>query len=1169
MKPVRDAPATRGGKTLDPARWIQRAIRRSILGPRNDVGSKRPYALLSFCLLAVLSLATFSPAAQDEPVTTRTDAGAADDAALVFFETRIRPLLADNCVSCHGEKTRHGGLRLDTRADFEKGGDSGPLVTASDLEQSRLLRAVRHEGGIAMPPGGKLGAEQIADLARWVSEGAKWPKEAAPATHPSAASAAFPYPAQSRAFWSFLPVRNPPVPPVEDRAWCCSPLDAFVLAGLEKRGLRPAPPADRRTLLRRVTFDLTGLPPTPAESDAFATDPSPQAYEKVVDRLLASPRYGERWGRHWLDLVRYADSLDARGSGGEGDIREAWRYRDWVIEAFNRDLPYDQFVQNQIAGDLIAGDLLPPPAGQDFNVAGTIATGMLAIGEWGNGDADKDKILTDIADDQVDVVSRGFLGLTVSCARCHDHKFDPIPQKDYYGLAGIFFSSHILPGLTPKGQGENPLRIPLASAATRQRRSRWQARVDALETQLKTAGDAHRSAQAKELLPQTARYVMAAWEYARSSGSDSTNSTRPGSLAAWAGARSLHPFALDQWVRYLGLGDYPTLTTPLRDVLGTGGVHGWKNANGDDTPSLLVNTNDGARTLLTFTLPGRSVAIHPGPASGIAVGWTSPITGTVRLSGRLADADPNGGDGIAWKIEQRSHASSRRAAPLAAGDLLNGGAARGLVGGPLQTVRVCTGDILQLVVLPKQSHGFDTTLVDWTITETGKQHARSWNLAQDLNKRSDDPQAGVWRFYDLAASAQGPETPPGRWQRAVGVASDSAAAPVTPERVRAASEAFAQAFDRVDARSPFWPPSTKNGDAALPPAARAELARIAREQDALRKNAPPVIEYAHGAQEGGCPGSPHAGVHDVRVHLRGSYARLGDLVPRHFPVVLAGEKQPAIPPNRSGRLELARWLTTPTHPLTARVLVNRLWQHHFGQGIVRTPSNFGLLGERPTHPELLDWLATRFVKQGWSLKKMHRLMVLSATYRQASDAPPGTLRADPDNRLWGRMNRRRLSSEAIRDNLLAASGTLDATRRGGPAIADLASPCRTLYLRTVRSDRAGFGPLFDAANAASSVDQRNVSTSAPQALFLLNNPFVLDQARSLAGRLAREALPGDEQARIRHAYRLLYGRFPTLAETTVGRTFLARARSKGSTDRRAWERYAHLLLCANEFVYVD
>ncbi len=526
---------------------------------------------------------------------------------------------------------------------------------------------------------------------------------------------------------------------MRDTTWARSDLDRFILAALEAKGLRPAKPADKRTLLRRATFDLTGLPPTPEEVHAFLRDDAPDAFARVVDRLLASPAYGERWGRHWLDLVRYTDSFDARGLGGEMDCADAWRYRDWVVRAFNRDLPYDQFLTLQIAGDLV-----PSPEG--LNADGIIATGLLALGNWGGGDADKEKLLTDIADDQVDVVSRTFLGLTMACARCHDHKFDPISTADYYGLAGIFFSTHILPNVGPKTNGPPMLRIPL-----------------------------------------------------------------------------------------------------------------------------------------------------------------------------------------------------------------------------------------------------------------------------------------------------------------------------------------------------------------LPPA----------QLEALRKQKPvPPIPYANGAQEGGVPGSPHAGTHDVRIHIRGRYDRLGELVPRRFPEILAGRQQKPIA-NGSGRLDLAHWLTRPDHPLTARVMVNRIWQHHFGEGLVRTPSNFGKLGRPPTHPELLDFLASDFVRSDWSIKHMHRLLLLSATYQQASDSEPDTFKSDPDNLLLGRMNRRRLEAEALRDSVLAVSGRLDRTA-GGPAVRDFAAPRRTLYLTTIRSDRSGFGPLFDTADPTAPVEKRTISTVAPQALFLLNHPFML-----AADAGAGEANPRRRQGRIR------------------------------------------------------
>ncbi len=691
-----------------------------------------------------------------------------------FFEKNVRPLLVERCFKCHGGEKTRGSLKLTSRQAVLQGGDNGPAAVPGKPGDSLLIKAVHWSDTLKMPKDKPLSEKEIAVLTRWVEIGLPYPAGAA------ANSGGFHITDEQRQFWAFRPVHVVPPPAVKNTAWPRSDLDRYILAALEAKGLKPAAPADKRTLLRRATFDLTGLPPTPEEIDAFLKDESPNAFEKVVDRLLASPAYGERWGRHWLDLARYTDSFDSRilTTGKEMDCQDAWRYRDWVIDAFNRDLPYDQFVRDQIAGDLLPGK-------DGINRQGIIATGFLAIGNWGGGDADKDKLLTDIADDQVDVTSRTFLGLTVACARCHDHKFDPISQADYYGLAGIFFSTHILPDVGPKTNGPPMLRIPLT------------------------------------------------------------------------------------------------------------------------------------------------------------------------------------------------------------------------------------------------------------------------------------------------------------------------------------------------------PPS--------------------------------ATEFAEGAQEGGVPGSPHAGVHDVRIHLRGRYDHLGDLVPRRFPEVLAGKDQKPITEG-SGRLQLAEWLTRPDNPLTARVMVNRIWQHHFGEGVVATPSNFGKLGGRPSHPELLDYLADRFVKSGWSIKAMHRLMMLSATYRQSCENEKSNL--DPENRLLYHMNRRRLEAEGVRDSLLAVAGRLDDTE-GGPGVRDFKVPRRTVYLMTVRSDRSGFGPLFDQADSTALVDRRTVSTVAPQALFVMNHPFVLEQAKALAKRIADGGK--DERTKIQRAYVLLYGRPPVDEEVKIGLGFVAR----GGGTAKAWEEYCQVLLCANEFIYVD
>jgi hypothetical protein len=1068
-----------------------------------------------------------------------------------FFEKEVRPILVERCQSCHGDKEAKGGLKLTSLAHVLKGGDRGPAAVAGKPDESEMIRSIHYVDPPRMPPKQKLTDREIDVLTRWVKMGMPWPDSG---SRTIVSGPKFHITDQQRKFWAFQSVKVTPPPAVKDKAWPRSDLDRYILAGLEAKELRPAKPADKRTLLRRATFDLTGLPPTPDEIEAFLKDESPDAFAKVVDRLLASPAYGERWGRHWLDLVRYADSFDARGLGGDGDIAHAWRYRDWVVDAFNRDLPFSEFVRDQLAGDLV-------PAKDGFNKAGIIATGFLAIGNWGGGDADKEKLLTDIADDQVDVVSRTFLGLTVACARCHDHKFDPISTADYYGMAGIFFSTHILPNVGPKTAGPPMLQIPLESPEQITARKAYQQRVADAEKELKAATEKHYAAFAKAQLPDTAKYLLAAWEYRHSTEKQATPA-----LAEFAKSKGLHAYALRQWLDYLG-GEYRLMTKSVRDVTGFKGVHGWRGE--PDCPNLLVNTTDKEVSILTFKLPPKSAAVHPGPKNGVAVAWRSPVSGTIRVTGGVTDADPQGGDGIAWVLD---HRSSGALTELAYGDFPNGGAQRfdqSKGADRLKAITVQAGDRIELLVLPKANHICDTTIVDLTIALSDSD--KMWNLARDL---VDDPladgkgnphadkhgNAEVWHFLDMADSQRDKRAPNPAlavWERAV---ADVAAGKRDRKALEEAALEVQKTFTVSDARSPFWI-KQREDEQYLPETARADLAKRAAGLAALKKNPPPPPELANGTQDGGVPGSPHAGVHDVRIHHRGRYDRLGDMVSRRFPEILAGDKQNPIT-SGSGRLQLAEWLTRPDHPLTARVMVNRIWQYHFGEGIVRTPSNFGKLGERPSHPELLDYLADQFVRSGWSIKAMHRRIMLSATYRQASDADDATRKADPDNRLFGRMNRRRLEAEAIRDNLLSVAGRLD-TKRGGPAVRDFNAPRRTLYLMTIRSDRSGFGPLFDSADSTAPVDKRTISTVAPQALFLLNHPFALEQAKALAKRVQNEEK--DNERRIARAYQLLYGRPPTAAETKIGLTYLERNRK----NALGWEEYCHVLMCANEFIYVD
>jgi len=1003
-----------------------------------------------------------------------------------FFEKSVRPLLEERCLRCHGEDRPKASLRLDSRAGVLAGGKHGPAAIEKRPDESLLVQAVRREGARKMPPSQPLAPEEVAALTRWVELGMPWP-DAKPehvgekgemgekSGTASAGSGEMlverDFTAAERAFWSFQPIADPVPLPVVDVAWPTSDLDRFVLAELEARGLSPAPRADRRTLIRRATFDLTGLPPTPEEVAAFEADRSTDSFGRVIDRLLASPRYAERWARHWLDVVRYADSFDARSlvPGAErADAAEAWRYRDWVVDAFARDLPFSDFVQDQIAGDLRAGDAVA------FDARRIIATGALAIGNWGGGDSDKRKMLTDIADDQVDLVGRAFLGLTIGCARCHDHKFDPITNADYYGLAGVFFSTHILPDVGSPTEGSPVLRIPLASPSELAERAR-------------------RAAREQEL----AGRVLAA------------------------------------------VGGWP-LAKVARDVAGNADLVA--RFGDGDTPSLLVNHGDATTPLGTLTLPPHAVSLHPSPQAGVAVAFDAKGLLAASVRGRVADGDAHCGDGVEWTLERAGAGAS---VLLAKGAIDNGGAmalADSENGSALEKIVLAPGDELRFTILPRGGYECDTTVVELTVDELLAETPacvppRTWDLAADL-------------LADVAGG--GPSNPV--------VARNGARWRFLDRRTGGASPA------QLAALAAYAKAELEKEAGRVAP----EVVVALEEFAALRASAPLPLIYANGAQEGGVPNSEHAGVHDVAIHGRGRYDRLGATVPRRFPRILAGDVQPPVGEG-SGRRALAEWLADPTNPLPPRVWVNRLWQHHFGAGVVRTPGNFGRLGEPPSHPALLDWLARRFLEAGGSTKALHRLILASSTWQQASTPAPATLAADPENRWLGRMPRARLDAEELRDALLAASGELDATS-GGPATRDPLTKRRTLYVMTVRSDRAGWRVLFDGADPTAIVDVRTQSTVAPQALWLMNDEFVLARAAALAERVRREG--ADDAARIARLFEWVFTRAPDAREREIAGGLLARARAAANvTGERvevdAWEELAHVLLCSNEFFFVD
>jgi mono/diheme cytochrome c family protein len=961
-----------------------------------------------------------------------------------FFEARVRPLLAERCFKCHGPEKQKGDLRLDSAGAVRKGGGSGkPLVVAGKPDESLLLRAVRHADGVEeMPPGGKLKDAEIADLAAWVKRGAPFP---------AAAKATGTDPARH---WAFQPVARPAVP--KTRTPAANPIDAFILTKLGAAGLTPAPPADRRTLIRRATFDLTGLPPTPEEVDAFVKDTSPAAYEKLIERLLASPAYGERWGRHWLDLVHYADTA---GENSDHPLPHAWRYRNWVIDAFNRDMPYDEFLRDQLAGDIVAAR--GPPEKYASRV---VATGFLALARRFGHDIDKDMYLTH--EDAIDTIGKAFLGLTLGCARCHDHKYDPVSSKDYYALYGILDSTRFaFPGCEPAQQPRDlvpllppsewdrvvkPHREKLADVDARLKESRDEQAKLARALKAKAAQGTvlakgeipDGGEQAFEKLPaeievKAGQLLLLSVSPLKNHGADST--LVDWEIAEIGGRERRWNLASDVLDHFLASNPHADghgnkqvwwfldardglvpLPEGVRDLSGKPGLNVWRNG---DTPSAFVTA--GKEPVSVWTkLPARAVFVHPAPNGNVAVGWFSPIDGKVRVTGRVKDAHPGGPDGVGWAVEH-----------FAA------------------------------------------------------------DLAPDL----------------LAVSAAADK------QRAL-------------ERERAALVASA-----------------------------------------------PAQPVAYAVREG----TPH----DVKMHLRGDPEKPGPVVPRRWLELLGGQPLPA--GAGSGRLELAGWIASKDNPLTARVMVNRIWLHHFGRGLVKTPNDFGTRGTPPTHPELLDWLAAEFVRSGWSVKAIHRLVMLSATYRQASTPRPEGAAADAANDLYWRFDRRRLSGEEIRDTLLATSGQLDRTpgvshpfppesawnyTQHVPFSTFYDSDRRSVYLVTLRNRRHPFLGLFDGADPNSTTPQRQQTTVPTQALYFLNDPFFHAQAAKVAARaLARS----DDAARLDELFRLALQRSPTAKDREVATGFLERYAAAVNDappperGKAAWAALARVVLAGNEFLYLD
>jgi hypothetical protein len=1087
-----------------------------------------------------------------------------------FFEKRVRPVLVEHCFKCHsaGVKVK-GGLRLDSRAGLLKGGDNGPAVVPGEPDKSRLIEAVSYKNAdLTMPPQGQLPGAVRADLAAWIRMGAPWPNASAEAGPTTAAG--LDIARRKREHWCWQPVRAQHPPPVRDDAWPRGPADRFILAKLEGRGLHPAPAADQRTWLRRVTFDLIGLPPTPEDIDAFLRDASPTACATVVDRLLASPQFGERWARHWLDLVRYADS---RGHEFDPSIPNAYQYRDYVIRALNADVPYDQFVCEHVAGDLLANPRRHPAKGFNESIIGS---GFWFLGEEVHSPVDVRQDQADRFDNRIDVFGKTFLGLTIACARCHDHKFDAISAKDYYALYGFLASSSYrlarfdsldrnrsvaeeLAALRRRARGEVSRALAAAARPVTERLAEYLLAVrEALTGPADSEGE--RIAAGHKLDAAVLREWLSATVVAAREPNDP--------LHAW-GLVASEPEAKEG----------KRLKDMLRPVIED--MRRTEAAAGAALKGSQVVVDYG-RISPADWMPD-DAAFGPGPARP---GDVSFVGSAVRVVERGAAAYDRAFDVLRESPGAENDPGALGRITLRAGRTIC-----------TPTFRIAAGHVYYLV----KGAGAAYVSVGSHVEIDGPLHKE---LVTSLEPRDQFHWAGqdVSRYQGLDAHVEFTAAPGSHFAVAIVVQADQPPGPVdrpslavitlldgakSPENLAAGyARLFADLTKRLAADEVAGPDDARLADwlARRPELlgnAKALSDKLASLREAEKKVATgirPDSRLALAMLDG-------SGV-DERVFVRGSPKAPGEPAPRRFVEAFVGPTGIG-PPRGSGRLELARQLTNPDlNPLVARVIVNRVWHHLFGRGIVASVDNFGVLGEAPTHRELLDYLADRFVKEGWSLKGLIRTLVLSSTYGMASEPSPEAEKVDPSNLLLHRTRLRRLEGEAVRDAMLVVSGRLDPKEHGPPVPIYLtpfldgrgrpgSGPLdgdgrRSIYLAVRRNFLSPFLLAFDTPIPFSTVGRRSVSNVPAQALILLNDPFVHQQAELWARRqLAR---PGPARQRVEAMYLSAFGRPPTDGERSACSAFLeGQAKRYGATmeDGRVWADLAHTLFNVKEFIFLN
>ena len=1091
---------------------------------------------------------------------------------LEFFEKRIRPLLAERCYECHsaGAKKLKGGLHLDSREAILKGGETRPAAVPGQPDKSLLIEAVRYGNqDLQMPPKSRLSAAQVADLAEWVKRGAPWPPEAA---GQRVAKQGFDVQLRKQSHWSWTPPRAEPIPAVKDSAWSSQPVDRFLLAKLEAKQLPPAPPAAPLTLLRRLHFDLTGLPPKPEDIESLSRElslshpltfspasaqaggkvgkrESEIAFERVVDSLLASPAFGERWARHWLDLVRYAET---RGHEFEPIIPNAYHYRDYVIRALNADVPYNQFVTEHLAGDLIAKPRLNPATGGNESILGT---GFWFLGEEVHSPVDIRQDECDRIDNRLDVMSKTFLGMTVACARCHDHKFDAISQRDYYALAGFVISSTYRQAPFAAMETHRDIATQLAQLRATEQSKLLQATAQALRPGVER--------MAESLLSPT---PSAAWTAALQQAK--SNPEHP--LHAFAVTRNLPPSPANT---------VDTGTSPSPRPRRAANKSPVSPAPGTDVPLSSGVVVDYAKPgPKDWVQDGWSFGARPAQPGEILLGTSEqqPLAG---IASRPAAVRDTAWSALAPKGVERDGGPlgtwERSGQTLRTPDVtLTAGSLWYLVRGPVRAY----ANVASHLVIQGPLHGsllreFKDDRNQWRWVEHPLAAYRGQRVHAEFSPIGPAPlaiamvmQADVKPELPVALVAPVTNPPAAEREKLLAVLAE-----MESGRVSAESAPLADwLVQNLDHLCPLGSPARQQLAAATKPALARRAELVARIQ--------PITVTAPAMLDG-------SGV-DEFLLVRGQPRNPAGAVPRRFLEALSGT-QPATFATGSGRLELAQQIVDPANPFTARVIVNRVWHHLFGRGLVPSVDNLGVLGQPPSHRELLDHLAVHFVRDlNWSVKRLIRELVLTRAYQMSS--APADARAeqlDPENELLHRMNLKRLEGEAIRDAVLTVSGRLD-PKVGGTSVMVHLTPFmdgrgkpssgpldgagrRSIYTSVRRNFLPPMMLAFDMPIPFTTMGRRNVSNVPAQALILMNDPFVVEQTRVWAKRLASVSEPTE---RVRQMYLAAFSRPPLEAELKDALAFVtAQSQALGTapTDERVWADLGHVLFNVKEFIYLN